>query len=118
MKATSKIIITFAKQYQMDDGTRGTTTQYFFLDDEGVFQKSDENGQQNAKVSLSYDCYDKLTAIPGAYEGTFEMTTGSDRKPVLKLVDVEYIGGAIMKWDKDSAFSKQHQAVKDAKGDK
>ena len=117
-----RILITYAKQYQIENGTTGTTVQYFFLDKTGSFLKVDESGQQNAKVSLSYDSRNKMNLIPGIYEGEFEMTIGSDRKPILKLVDVELIGSAIIKADPDSPFAKQHEAMaaadQDAKGKK
>ena len=35
-------------------------------------------------------------AMPGIYDGTFEMTVGSDGKPVLKLVDVDFVDAAVI----------------------
>lgn len=34
--------------------------------------------------------------MPGIYDGTFEMTVGSDGKPVLKLVDVDFVDAAVI----------------------
>ena len=91
MKATQKILVTFVNQYDVD-GVKGTTVNYFFLDEDGEMKSVAgavlPKGQQCAKVSLPYDSADKITFVPGVYEGTFEMAVGSDRKPVLKLVDV------------------------------
>ena len=102
MKATQKILVTFVNQYDVD-GAKGTTVNYFFLDDDGEFKSSTDKvlprGQQCAKVSLPYEDIDKFYAIPGIYEGTFEMAVGSDRKPVLKLVDVAYrVPSVIREW--------------------
>ena len=107
-----QILVTYAKQYEIEGGQKGTTVQYFFLDAMGNFQKIDENGQQNAKVSLSHEARNKMPMIPGIYDGVFEMTVGSDRKPVLKLMDVEFIGRANISVDKDSPFYQQHEAMK------
>lgn len=91
MKATQKILVTFVNQYDVD-GSKGTTVNYFFLDDDGEIKSTAgavlPKGQQCAKVSLAYDSADSFTFVPGVYDGTFEMAVGSDRKPVLKLVDV------------------------------
>ena len=36
----------------------------------------------------------KISYIPGIYDGTFEMTIGSNGKPTLKLTDLNFVGKA------------------------
>jgi hypothetical protein len=38
----------------------------------------------------------KISYIPGIYDGKFEMAVGSDGKPVLKLVDIDFVGKAVI----------------------
>jgi hypothetical protein len=47
-------------------------------------------GMQRGKSWVSYELREKIRIAPAIYEGTFEMTVGSDGKPVLRLVDVAY----------------------------
>ncbi len=89
----ARIFVTFVNQYEIDGGTKGTSCHYFFVDDKGEITggastASGSAGQQCAKVSLPYDSRKDFITVPGYYTGSFEMTTGSDRKPVLKLVAV------------------------------
>ena len=89
MDSRALILVTYARQYDIDSNTRGTTVNYFFLTDDGTFLH-DEDGQQNAKVSMAYNDRDIFKQIPGVYEGVFSMTIGSDRKPTLRLTGAEY----------------------------
>ena len=43
-----------------------------------------------------------MSYVPGIYDGTFEMTVGSDGKPVLKLVDVDFVAPAVISLKDDS----------------
>ena len=93
METKTKILVTFAKQWQIEGGNKGTTVNYFMLDNAGKFisANEEERGQRCAKVSMPFDEFMRLPKVPGVYDGTFSMTVGSDMKPVLKLVTVEYI---------------------------
>lgn len=90
------VLVTFANQWKMDDGGTGCTLNYYMLDAANHFMHDvvattdGAVGQQSAKVSMPYDTRDKLVVVPGVYKGSFEMTTGSDRKPVLKMVDIKF----------------------------
>ncbi len=90
MESKALILVTYAKQYSIDENTRGTSVNYYFLDENGGFLRQDEDGQQNAKVSMSYDDRSNFPVVPAVYEGGFTMTIGSDRKPVLKLTSVHF----------------------------
>lgn len=90
MESKALILVTYARQYDIDSNTRGTSVNYYFLNENGSFMTDGEDGQQNAKVSMSYDDRSLFTEIPGVYEGTFGMTIGSDRKPTLRLNSVKF----------------------------
>lgn len=54
------------------------------------------SGTRRGKSFLSEDKLHKVSYVPGIYDGTFEMTVGSDGKPVLKLVDVDFVDAAVI----------------------
>lgn len=116
MEIKTPIFVTFANQYKLEDGTRGLTVNYFMLNEEtgmiDVVNGPTEypQGVQSAKLNkLSYEDKSKFLSVPGLYEGNFELTTGSDRKPALRLIDVTYLApGNICVLDKEGkpAFPK------------
>ena len=104
MEMTSKmnILITYAKSYDIKEegkeAMRGVTVNYFFYGKEGEQMKpmrslkpDEAIGYQRGKVSLDYEMRSKIPCAPGIYEGDFIMAIGADGKPVLKLVDVQYL---------------------------
>ena len=98
MKFKSNIFVTYASQYALENGTKGLTVNYFMLDENDrmnnnlIGPTTEAQGDQSAKANaLSYDDKNKFTRVPGFYEGDFVMTTGSDRKPTLKLTDVKLL---------------------------
>lgn len=97
MENSAKIVVMFVNQYDVD-GSKGCSVNYYFVGEDGQVAydttPSGPIGQQSAKVALSYDMRSKFPGVPGIYEGKFNMVVGSDRKPVLKLCDVDFIGRA------------------------
>ncbi len=104
MEMTSKmqILIMYAKSYEIkEDGKdtmRGVTVNYFFYGNKGEQMKpmrslkpDEAIGYQRGKVSLDYEMRSKIPCAPGIYEGDFIMAIGADGKPVLKLVDVQFL---------------------------
>lgn len=94
-----KILVTFANEWDMtaDGGEKGCTINYFFFGENGEMMKANSYtkgaiGYQRAKVSLDYYKRDKLRKVPAIYDATMEMSVGSDGKPVMKVVDVDYVG--------------------------
>lgn len=87
------IVVFFVNNWQMDDGKTGCTVNYFFLDENGripvvVTGLTGSAGYQRAKVSLDSYERSKFVTVPGKYKGRFEMTVGSDGKPVLQLKEI------------------------------
>lgn len=104
----SKILVLFANAYSLKDETgksvEGCTVHYLFWGEGGeqLYSISEPNvsksvGVQRAKVSLPIGFREKIMIAPAIYEGSFQMSIGSDGKPVLKLVDVAYISNVEMK---------------------
>lgn len=98
-----KIFVTFANRYSIDDGGRsvtGMTLNYFFWGEDGeqMHPVCDTTGgavgYQRAKCSMDYDMRNKISYVPGIYDATFAMAVGSDGKPVMKVVDIDFIGKA------------------------
>ena len=104
-----KILVTYAGQYDMtnEKGEQvcGTTVNYFFVSDDMrefvtrdvTNDKGDKVGTNRSKVSLALNDFFKFKKMPAIYNGSFEMSIGSDGKPVLKLVDVDYLADIEMK---------------------
>lgn len=103
----AKILVLFANAYEINDNGRtmaGCTVHYLFWGEHGeqLLSQSETNldkavGFQRAKCSLDFDMRAKLQVAPAIYNGDFVMQTGSDGKPVLKLVDVAYVSNVEMK---------------------
>ena len=102
LTSKAKIVILFANQYDMkdEDGNKlaGCSVHYMFwgengevLASEAEFDPTKPVGVQRATCSVESVLRNKIVVAPGLYEGTFEMTTGSDGKPVNRLRDVAFI---------------------------
>ena len=102
LTSKAKIVILFANQYDMKDESgnklAGCSVHYLFWGEEGEagaseaeFDPTKPVGVQRAKCSVESVLRNKIVVAPGLYEGTFEMTTGSDGKPVNRLRDVAFI---------------------------
>ena len=100
LTSKAKIMILFANQYDMKDESgnklTGCSVHYLFWGEDGEavaseFDLTKPVGVQRAKCSVESVLRNKIVVAPGLYEGTFEMTTGSDGKPVNRLRDVAFI---------------------------
>lgn len=101
MGLKAKILVLFANAYDMKgengEPVSGCSCHYLFWGESGetMIPQSEPDfnhsvGQQRAKVNLPYAMREKLQVVPAIYEGVFNMTTGSDGRPVMKLQDVSY----------------------------
>ena len=93
----ANIVLLFANQYDvMDEQTgersKGTSLSYYFSTGFDPIHNDDgSKGQRPAKSTSDYLLMGKVSSAPALYEATFEMSIGSNMKPVLKIVDLEYL---------------------------
>lgn len=103
MLSRMNVVIMFANPYEMkDEETKevrtGLTVEYYIYGDKGEGLKpvavadNGAAGIRRSKCSMDASMRNKLMFVPGIYDGEFEMTVGSDGKPTLKLVDIDYVG--------------------------
>lgn len=92
-----KIILLFANYYKMVDErtgvvTEGITSNYYFNTElKPVGNDNGAVGTRPAKGGIPLGLLGKITVAPAIYEATFDMSIGSDGKPVLKIADLEYV---------------------------
>ena len=80
------------KATETRDAVKGVSMEFLFYGEHGeqvepTVSADGVSGTRRGKSFLSEDKLHKVSYVPGIYDGTFEMTVGSDGKPVLKLVD-------------------------------
>lgn len=94
---TLPIILLYAAQYEIvDERTgeikRGMTCNYYFNTDLAVEDNvNGSKGTRPAKSSCEFQVMAKVVKAPALYNADFDMSIGSDGKPVLKIVDLEYV---------------------------
>lgn len=95
-----RILVMAAMPYDIknDDGTgnSGITVEYYFFPTDDalnstMFNMDGLTGYRRAKAALQTAVSQHLGSIPAVYDGSFEMTIGSDGKPKLALRDVNQI---------------------------
>lgn len=92
-----QIILLYASQYSIADERTGVITQgvtcnyYFNTDLKAEDNTNGSKGTRPAKGSLDFNLMQKVVAAPALYDAEFQMAVGSDGKPVLKIVDLDYI---------------------------
>lgn len=93
----SQIILLYAGQYQIVDErtgvvNQGTTVNYYF--NTNLSAEDNTNGTKGtrpAKSSCEFGVMGKIVKAPALYDAEFEMKIGSDGKPVLKILDLDFI---------------------------
>ena len=80
-----------------DQSSLAPVVEYYFFGENGeqlapVADASGDLGIRRSKASLDISMKEKLMFVPGIYRGEFEMAVGSDGKPMLKLLDIDYVG--------------------------
>ncbi len=92
-----QIILLYAGQYQITDESTGeikqgvTCSYYFNTDLRAEDNKNGSKGTRPAKGSIDFGLMKKIKSAPALYNAKFEMSIGSDGKPVLKIVDLDYV---------------------------
>lgn len=93
----SQIILLYASQYSILDERTGAVSQgitcnyYFNTDLHAEDNKNGSKGTRPAKGNLDYFLFGKIKSAPALYNAEFEMNVGSDGKPMLKIVDLDYV---------------------------
>lgn len=93
------------------DAVEGVSMEFLFYGEHGeqvepTVSADGISGVRRGKSFLKPDKVHKVSYVPGIYDGTFEMTVGSDGKPVLKLVDVDFVAPAVISPKDDSKGTK------------
>lgn len=83
------------------DAVEGVSMEFLFYGEHGeqvepTVSADGISGTRRGKSFLAADKLHKVSYVPGIYDGTFEMSIGSDGKPVLKLVDVDFVSAAVI----------------------
>lgn len=92
-----KIILLFALSYAItDEGSgeikKGISCSYYFNTElKPVSNDNGTIGTRPAKGSAPIGCLDKIKTAPAIYEASFDMKIGSDGKPVLTIIDLDYV---------------------------
>ena len=81
------------------NAVNGVSVEFFFFGENGeqVASKISADGVsgiRRGKSFLTPEMANKISYVPGIYDGTFEMTVSSDGKPTLKLVDIDFFAKA------------------------
>lgn len=100
MQAKDKIVLLYADLLHIertkDEGggfLDGVTVSYLYGDNMAPSMHANGSlGQRPAKAFLQPDRWNSIGSVPGLYEGTFEMTIDPKGKPMLKLMDVDFLG--------------------------
>lgn len=97
-----KILLLYANQYSLknEEGRlmEGVTCNYYFNTTlNAVGNKDGSVGQRPAKGSMPVEAFWKIKMAPAIYEAEFDMKIGSDGKPVLSIVDLDYIEEVALK---------------------
>lgn len=79
------------------DALSGVSVEYYFFGENGELvtpkvSADGTSGTRRGKVFMDPSVANKINYVPGIYDGTFEMIVGTDGKPVLKMVDIDYVG--------------------------
>ena len=93
----TQIILLYAAQYQIvgeatGEIKNGVTCNYYF--NVNLAAEDNTNGSKGtrpAKGSLPYELMKKIKKAPALYDARFEMNVGSDGKPVLKIMDLDFV---------------------------
>jgi hypothetical protein len=108
-----KVLLMYSGMINMEatkerNEVHGLSVEYYFFGNNGEMVQpkisaDGVSGTRRGKVFMTPDMQNKISFIPGIYDGTFEMSIGSDGKPVLKLVDIDFVGKAVISCSEEKA---------------
>lgn len=88
------------KTGEMHDALAGVSMEYFFFGEHGEqlepkISADGTSGIRRGKVFIrDPKVINRISYIPGIYDGEFELKVGADGKPMLNLVDVDFVAKA------------------------
>lgn len=102
MTSHARILVLYASTYDMlnerQEKVTGCTVRYLFWGEEGEalgeqmeWDPRKPVGVQVAKCSIEIGLREKLPVAPALYDGDFEITTGGDGKPIMRLRNIAYV---------------------------
>ena len=98
-----KVLVTYAGIWKMDNGNSGLTVNFFMYGDNGeqMISRMDATGgpvgQQRAKSNQETSMRNKISYVPGIYEAQMGFKIGSDGKPVLTVLDLEFLDRVVIR---------------------
>lgn len=108
-----KVLLMYSGEINMEankerDAVHGVSIEYYFYGNNGEMIQprvsvDGISGTRRGKVFMTPEISNKISYIPGIYDGSFEMTVGSDGKPSLKLVDIDFVGKALISCQEEKA---------------
>lgn len=108
-----KILVTYAGIWKSDNGSSGMTLNYFIYGENGemMISRMDATGgpvgQQRAKSNQDTSMRNKISYVPGIYEAEMGFKIGSDGKPVLTVLDLEFVDRVIIRSELDDMKLKE-----------
>lgn len=84
-----------------NDSIEGVSVEYLFFGENGEQVESKvspdgSSGTRRGKAFMDSSIADKISYVPGIYDGTFEMSVNKDGKPTLSLTDIEFVTKAVI----------------------
>ena len=110
------VLLMYSRPWQIENEktkvieNEGVSVEFYFFGKNGeqlapVADESGNLGIRRSKGTLDILAKDKLMFVPGIYDGLFEMAVGSDGKPVLKLLDIDFVGKCNMSLEPATPFN-------------
>lgn len=95
-----KCVLLFARPYSFKDeksGREQAGMSLSYLSTDKLSPNKDEAGgfygYQPIKDSVSYDLFPKIVTVPGIYDVEVTVKPGADGRAVMRIVDLEFVGG-------------------------
>lgn len=91
-----RVLVLSADKTDMTDNSgkpvQGTSVRYLFNSEMKVMTNGlNSLGQKPAKDWGALNLFDKISHAPAVYDAEFETKIGSDGKPVMRLVDLDFV---------------------------
>lgn len=83
------------------EALNGVSLEYLFFGENGEQVESKVSpdgscGTRRGKAFMDSSVVNKISYVPGIYDGTFEMSVNKDGKPTLRLTDIDFVTKAVI----------------------